>query len=40
VAALAEYDTETRFRAMAARGSKRAGLAPLAKLDRAFAAKR
>jgi len=38
--ALAEYDTETRFRAMAARGSKRAGLALLAKLDRAFAAKR
>ena len=38
--ALAEYDTETRFRAMAARGSKRAGLALLAKLDQAFAAKR
>ena len=36
-AALAEYDSETRFRAMAARGSKRAGLALLDKLDRAFA---
>ena len=38
--ALAEYDAETRFRAMAARGSKRSGLALLAKLDRAFAGKR
>ena len=38
--ALAEYDTETRFRALAARGSKRTGLAPVAKLDRAFAGKR
>jgi hypothetical protein len=37
--ALAEYDTETRFRAMAARGSKRSGLALLAKLDRAFGGK-
>jgi hypothetical protein len=35
--ALAEHDSETRFRAMAARGSKRTGLALLAKLDRAFA---
>jgi hypothetical protein len=35
--ALAEYDTETRFRSLAARGSKRAGLALLDKLDRAFA---
>jgi HicB family len=35
--ALAEYDSETRFRAMAARGSKRTGLSLLAKLDRAFA---
>lgn len=34
--ALTEYDSETRFRAMAARGSKRTGLALLAKLDRAF----
>jgi hypothetical protein len=39
-AALAEYDAETRFRAMAALGSKRTGLALLAKLDRAFAGKR
>jgi hypothetical protein len=38
--ALAEYDTEIRFRAMAARGSKRAGLDFLSKLDRAFAEKR
>ena len=38
--ALAEYDAETRFRAMAARGSKRSGLALLEKLDRAFAGKR
>jgi hypothetical protein len=36
-AALAEYDTETRFRAMVARGSRRTGLALLSKLDRAFA---
>jgi hypothetical protein len=34
--ALAEFDTETRFRAMAARGSKRTGLALLEKLHRAF----
>ena len=34
--ALAEYDSETRFHAMAARGSKRTGIALLAKLDRAF----
>jgi len=34
--ALAEYDTETRFRARAAKGSKRTGLALLDKLDRAF----
>jgi 16S rRNA U516 pseudouridylate synthase RsuA-like enzyme len=32
--ALTQYDSETRFRAMAARGSKEAGLALLAKLDR------
>jgi len=38
--ALTEHDTETRFRAMAARGSKRTGLALLDKLDRAFAARR
>jgi len=35
--ALAEYDSETRFRVMAARGSRRTGLALLNKLDRAFA---
>jgi len=34
--ALAEFDSETRFRAMSARGSKRSGLALLAKLDRGF----
>jgi hypothetical protein len=35
--ALAEYDSEIRFRAMAARGSRRAGIAILDKLDRDFA---
>jgi predicted DNA-binding ribbon-helix-helix protein len=35
--ALAEYDSEIRFRAMAARGSRRAGIAVLDKLDRDFA---
>jgi hypothetical protein len=35
--ALAQHDTETRFRALASRGSKRKGLALLDKLDRAFA---
>ncbi len=34
--ALAEYDTEARFRALAARGSKRTGLSLLDRLDRAF----
>lgn len=34
--ALTEYDSETRFRAMVARGSKETGLALLDKLDRAF----
>ena len=34
--ALTQHDTELRFRAVAARGSKRRGLALLAKLDRAF----
>ncbi len=34
--ALTEYDSETRFRARAARGSREAGLALLAKLDRAY----
>jgi hypothetical protein len=37
--ALPEYDSETRFRTMAARGSKETGLALLSKLDRAFAAR-
>jgi hypothetical protein len=36
-AALAEYDSETRFRAMAAKGSKQSGLALLDKLERAWA---
>ena len=35
--ALAQYDTEMRFRTLAARGSKAAGLALLDKLDRHFA---
>lgn len=34
--ALVEYDSETRFRALAARGSRQRGLAILEKLDRAF----
>ncbi len=34
--ALAEHDTETRFRVMAAKGSKKRGLALLDKLDRRF----
>ena len=34
--ALTEYDSETRFRAMAARGSKKVALALLTKLDRAY----
>ena len=34
---LAQHDSEIRFRALAARGSKAKGLALLAKLDRAFA---
>ena len=37
--ALTEFDTETRFRALAARGSKKTGIAPLDKLDKAFARK-
>jgi hypothetical protein len=36
-AALAEHDTETRFHALAARGSRERGLALVDKLDRAFA---
>jgi hypothetical protein len=35
--ALAQYDAETRFRTLAARGSKSVGLALLKKLDRGFA---
>ena len=35
--ALAQHDTEARFRMLAARGSKTKGLALLAKLDRKFA---
>ena len=34
--ALAQHDTEIRFRSLAARGSKKDGLALLEKLDRAF----
>lgn len=37
--ALAQHDTEARFRTLAARGSKTAGLALLARLDRAFASR-
>ena len=35
--ALAEYDSETRFRALAARGSRESGLELLDRLDRAEA---
>ena len=35
--ALAQYDSEARFRAMATRGSKADGIALLAKLDPALA---
>lgn len=38
--ALAQHDAETRFRAMAARGSVRRGLDLLDKLDRELAAKK
>ena len=34
---IAEFDAETRFRALAANGSAKAGLALLDKLDAAFA---
>ena len=37
--ALAQHDTEARFRALAVRGSKKEGLALLAKLDRKFASR-
>lgn len=36
---ITEFDAETRFRALAARGSAKKGLALLDKLDTAFAAK-
>jgi predicted transcriptional regulator len=36
---IAEFDAETRFRTLAARGSAKKGLALLDKLDEAFAAK-
>jgi predicted transcriptional regulator len=36
-AGLAEFDAETRFRAMAARGSTAKGMKALEKLDKAFA---
>ena len=35
--ALAQHDAEVRFRTLAAKGSTRAGLALLSKLDKAFA---
>ena len=35
--ALTEYDSETRFRTLAARGPRQTGLALLAKPDKAFA---
>jgi len=38
--ALAGYDSEIRFRAMAARGSRQTGLALLDNLDASFAASR
>lgn len=37
---IAEFDAESRFRAMAARGSAKKGLALLDKLDAAFTAKK
>ena len=36
---IAEFDAETRFRTLAARGSAKKGIAILDKLDAAFAAK-
>jgi len=38
--ALTQYDTETRFQALAQGGSRKRGLALLDKLDRAFAKSR
>ena len=40
VIAVTQHDAEARFRALAARGSAREGLAILEKLDRAFATER
>jgi len=37
--AIAQHDSETHFRTLAARGSKMRGLSLLDKLDRAFAGK-
>lgn len=37
---ITEFDTETRFRALAKQGSAKKGLALLDKLDEAFASKR
>ena len=36
IMALAQHDAETRFKAIAAKGSKRKGLAVLDELDKAF----
>ena len=38
--ALSQHDAEVRFRALAARGSRKTGLALLDRLDRAFARRR
>ena len=38
--ALTEYDSEIRFRALAAKGSRQTGLALLDKLDSTFASRR
>jgi predicted DNA-binding ribbon-helix-helix protein len=38
--ALVQHDAEVRFRALAARGSRKTGLALLDKLDRSFARSR
>ena len=40
VIAVTQHDAEARFRALAARGSAREGLAVLEELDRAFATER
>lgn len=40
VIAITQHDAETRFRALAARGSARDGLTILEKLDQAFATER